>query len=465
MLFLSGFLNTAHAISLNVKLPAIGGADPGTSPAAFINYVVVFSFAFVGAAALIMLVAGGVRYLTAAGNPSAVSDAEERIKSALLGLLIVFAAITVLHTINPDFVRLRNPALPIIQLPTSVVSQDVPPGSCKLTAAAWSAAQSCYNDVAKSFDEILMSVRGENCDGWGVSFTVVDTTTNAAVDTDTDVFDSSNIAQASWPPQKIGRYTFTAIAGSGNQQTQITSGSLLVTDGICISTPTTDTCGDPNLVCSQTTCPGISAEGQSWLPILQQVAQQYPISSDVNTAKFLETIMKIESFGGRMDALSSQGSCGLMQFQPATANLYAALCGIDHPITCGWLRGFTLEPGETRDTVARASFCMAAQFAASMRNGSCFGGQIRDLAAGYNGGGGCDSSVRTDNALAQSLSCPEADCSLRPTLRYECLWENLAHTTCNERPGHGGFGETRRYVAKFNACYDTIAPPRSLVPN
>ena len=101
---------------------------------------------------------------------------------------------------------------------------------------------------------------------------------------------------------------------------------------------------------------------------------------------------------------------------------------------------------------------MASEYSISIKNGSCYGGQVRDLAAGYNGGAGCDAKNNKDNALAKSVSCSQTDtaqpkydldCNGRATLRYECLWDDLAHTQCN-----AGFAETRDYAAKFNACYE-----------
>ena len=160
-----------------------------------------------------------------------------------------------------------------------------------------------------------------------------------------------------------------------------------------------------------------------------------------------------------MQSGSTPPSCGLMQIQAGTANMYRNRCGVQHDITCGWLRGqqSALQQGETLETVARASICIASEYMIAVKNSSCYGGQIRDLPAGYNGGGGCDQSNPKGNALALSVSCSQQtraepkydkDCSNRSTLRYECLWENLDHTTCNT-----GFRETRDYVAKFNVCY------------
>ena len=62
-----------------------------------------------GLAAFVMLVWGGFQYLTSAGNPTAIGDAKDRIKSALLGLLIILISWLILQVINPELTILRGP--------------------------------------------------------------------------------------------------------------------------------------------------------------------------------------------------------------------------------------------------------------------------------------------------------------------------------------------------------------------
>ena len=71
-----------------------------------LNEIVAWFYYFIigvaGLAAFVMLVTGGVKYLTSAGSPSAISDAKDQIKSALLGLLIILMSWLILQVINPD---------------------------------------------------------------------------------------------------------------------------------------------------------------------------------------------------------------------------------------------------------------------------------------------------------------------------------------------------------------------------
>ncbi|TAK05244.1 hypothetical protein EPO33_04720 [Patescibacteria group bacterium] len=65
--------------------------------------------------AMVMVVVGGFQYMTARGNPSAVGAARGRITNAILGLLLLLGSFTLLQTINPDLVTLRNIIVPEIQ--------------------------------------------------------------------------------------------------------------------------------------------------------------------------------------------------------------------------------------------------------------------------------------------------------------------------------------------------------------
>lgn len=72
-----------------------------------------FLLSIVGIVAVAMLIIGGMKYITAAGNSGAVSSARESIKDALLGLLIAILSWVIVGTINPDVLYLRQPGLAI----------------------------------------------------------------------------------------------------------------------------------------------------------------------------------------------------------------------------------------------------------------------------------------------------------------------------------------------------------------
>ncbi len=80
-----------------------------------LNKLVAWFYYFIvgiaGLSAFIMLIWGGFQYLTSAGNPTAIGDAKDRIKSALLGLLIILTSWLILQVINPDLTTLNLPQL------------------------------------------------------------------------------------------------------------------------------------------------------------------------------------------------------------------------------------------------------------------------------------------------------------------------------------------------------------------
>ncbi len=115
--------NIASAVlNLNLDYPSFGGydidcknlpADGSIKCAQDLNQIVAWFYYFIigiaGLSAFVMLVWGGVQYLTSAGNPTATSDAKDRIKSALLGLLLILTSWLILQVINPDLTTLKLP--------------------------------------------------------------------------------------------------------------------------------------------------------------------------------------------------------------------------------------------------------------------------------------------------------------------------------------------------------------------
>jgi hypothetical protein len=132
--------------------------------------------------------------------------------------------------------------------------------------------------------------------------------------------------------------------------------------------------------------------------------------------------------------------------KPDTANQYAAQCGVNEPITGDWLKSGHMEEQS----------CMAALFLKSLV-GAC-GCDARQLAAGYNGGGAgtgaCNTSTNCGPAAAgEGGECQACSGQSGSTRRWECLWDDNAHTQCNnQRPG-GSFEETRQYAPFVEHCY------------
>ena len=92
-----------------INIPGIGKITLSldTPLNALIAYIYYFILTIAGIATFVMLVWGGVRYLTSAGNPTVIGEAKDRIFKALLGLVIILASFLILNTINPELVHFK----------------------------------------------------------------------------------------------------------------------------------------------------------------------------------------------------------------------------------------------------------------------------------------------------------------------------------------------------------------------
>jgi len=171
------------------------------------------------------------------------------------------------------------------------------------------------------------------------------------------------------------------------------------------------------------------------------------ICSGVDTVKLLKAIIANES-DGKVDIASLDGvSAGPFQLTVETAGNYKSACGVSETIDFNWLK--------RRDTVSKQA-CIAAEFIKTLV-GIC-GCDVRQLAAGYNGGGkgkgACDVSTNCGPAAAaeggQCSMCPN---QTGPTKRWECLWDSNDHTVCNIDRESGNFAPTRKYAPRVEYCY------------
>jgi hypothetical protein len=90
---------------LEVSYPGVEAPTSVTTPLSdYVIYIFNLSLIIAGLIAFGALVYGGIRYLTSAGSPVAVSDAKDQIFSGILGLIILLSAYLILTTINPQLV-------------------------------------------------------------------------------------------------------------------------------------------------------------------------------------------------------------------------------------------------------------------------------------------------------------------------------------------------------------------------
>jgi hypothetical protein len=77
----------------------------------YIETIFNFALIIIGLIVFGVLIYGGIRYLTSAGSPTAMTDAKSWIFGAFLGLIILFCSYLILTTINPELWTIKEPAI------------------------------------------------------------------------------------------------------------------------------------------------------------------------------------------------------------------------------------------------------------------------------------------------------------------------------------------------------------------
>lgn len=89
----------------------LGGYTPGSGMTEFINKAFGVSVGVAAVLAVIMVAIGGFKYMTSESVFN-IGGAKEQITNAIVGLIIVLAAVVILQTINPEIVSLKLFELP-----------------------------------------------------------------------------------------------------------------------------------------------------------------------------------------------------------------------------------------------------------------------------------------------------------------------------------------------------------------
>lgn len=118
ILLISSLFFPTISMALELQYPQINIPGFGTITlqlgmdlATFVAWFYYFIITIAGLAAFVMVVWGGIQWLTSAGNPSKISDAKGRITSTLIGLLIILGSWIILKVINPQLTVLSVPGL------------------------------------------------------------------------------------------------------------------------------------------------------------------------------------------------------------------------------------------------------------------------------------------------------------------------------------------------------------------
>ena len=101
-------------IPLNLEYPSFRGFDLNTRQdlneiSAWFYY---FFITISGVAAFFGLVSGGLDRLTSGGNPTKISEGNDKITSAIFGLIIILSSYLILKLINPELLTLKIEKLP-----------------------------------------------------------------------------------------------------------------------------------------------------------------------------------------------------------------------------------------------------------------------------------------------------------------------------------------------------------------
>ena len=113
-IFLGIFLIASQALALELSWPPSPGPDhiiltESTPLNKLVQYFYEWGIFLGGLAAFIALIIAGFQYLTSVGDPARMKDAMDRIKSTLLGLVLLLGSWLILNTINPELTTLRLP--------------------------------------------------------------------------------------------------------------------------------------------------------------------------------------------------------------------------------------------------------------------------------------------------------------------------------------------------------------------
>jgi hypothetical protein len=83
------------------RYPGTGGMEPGIDPVQGVKEIIGFTnfiVAIVGPVAVLALLAGGVMYLTAAGEEEKMNKAKKLIMTALIGIVVIYGAFSIVST-------------------------------------------------------------------------------------------------------------------------------------------------------------------------------------------------------------------------------------------------------------------------------------------------------------------------------------------------------------------------------
>jgi len=137
--FFAGAAEIKFPANINPSIPGTNEATQANpDPVGIIGNLFQFALLIGGLLAFIMIVYGGIEYAASGDSGSGQKEAKDRIKQALLGLLLLAGSFVLLQTTNPQLTKLSFPTLDKI-MGTDIIL----PG---FTGGAMKAGGRCIND-------------------------------------------------------------------------------------------------------------------------------------------------------------------------------------------------------------------------------------------------------------------------------------------------------------------------------
>jgi hypothetical protein len=120
-----------NSIQLEVPIPTLHGGSAtfnftgDTGPIAdYIKAIYTFAVGAVGIVAAVVLMIGGVTWITAGGNASSVGEAKSMIGAALTGMVLVLTSYLILGQVNPALINLQSDVIKSPEVTQTTSSQD-----------------------------------------------------------------------------------------------------------------------------------------------------------------------------------------------------------------------------------------------------------------------------------------------------------------------------------------------------
>ncbi|MCK5416535.1 hypothetical protein KAI92_03855 [Candidatus Parcubacteria bacterium] len=121
----------------SVPLPdAPSGTVGSDGLALYFKAIYRYAMGMVGILATVVMMYGGIRWITAGGSPEAISDAKAWITAALTGVLLMLGTYTILYLVNSDLVNFRPVVLEDVEdtsMSNKPIDEGTPTGCCLKT--------------------------------------------------------------------------------------------------------------------------------------------------------------------------------------------------------------------------------------------------------------------------------------------------------------------------------------------